>query len=63
MKSVEARIAYYTKKVAQYGEIHLSKRRNPYRLGRLMAYKKAIHETIEKEKTPTAMDVSKHLNI
>lgn len=60
MKSIEARISYYTNKVAQYGAIHPSKRRNLYRHGRLMAYKKAMHEMIEKEKTPTAMDVSKH---
>ncbi|MDM8098700.1 hypothetical protein [Oceanobacillus oncorhynchi] len=43
------RISYYTKKVAQFGAIHPSKRRNPYRHDRLMLYKKLMHEQIEKE--------------
>jgi len=47
MKSVEKRISYYLKKVAEFGSIHFSKRRNPYRYNRLMAYKKLMHEQIE----------------
>ncbi|GIO18106.1 hypothetical protein J18TS1_12060 [Oceanobacillus oncorhynchi subsp. incaldanensis] len=43
------RIAYYTKKVAQFGAIHPSKHRNPYRHNRLMLYKKLMHEQIAKE--------------
>lgn len=43
------RIAYYTKKLAQFTAIHPSKPRNPYRHDRLMLYKKLMHEQIEKE--------------
>lgn len=59
MKTIDVRIAYYTKKVAQYGETHISKRRNPYRQVRLTAYQKAMHQIIDEEKTPFAEDVSK----
>lgn len=49
MKPVEARIAYYLFKVVQYGGIHASKRRNPYRYDRLMSYKRLMHEQIDEE--------------
>lgn len=47
MKSITKRISYYTRKVAQYTAIHPSKRRNPYRHDRLMAYKKILGKQIE----------------
>lgn len=49
MKPITERIRYYTKKVADYGAIHPSKRRNPYRQDRLIAYKKVMHKQIERE--------------
>ncbi len=41
---IEKRISYYTRKVAEYGSIHVSKRRNKYRHDRLMNYKRKINE-------------------
>lgn len=43
---MDKRIAYYTKKVAEYGAIHHSKHRNPYRADRLLKYRKMMHERI-----------------
>ena len=43
---LDKRIAYYTKKVADYGSIHPSKRRNSFRHERLLLYKKLLHEKI-----------------
>lgn len=40
------RIAFYTKKVAEYASIHVSKRKNPYRYKRLLLYKELMHEKI-----------------
>ncbi|GIP64545.1 hypothetical protein J32TS6_31000 [Virgibacillus pantothenticus] len=50
---LDKRIAYYTKKVADFGSIHPSKRRNPYRHERLLLYKKLLHEKIY-ENRPSA---------
>lgn len=47
---IEHRIAYYTRKVAEFGAIHITKKRNPYRDDRLMAYKKLMHNQIEVER-------------
>lgn len=44
---MEKRISYYTRKVAEYGAIHFSKRRNPYRYKRLMQYKQLLNEQIK----------------
>jgi len=41
---LEKRISYYTRKVAEYGAIHVSKRRNSYRYDRLMQYKQQLNE-------------------
>jgi len=41
---LEKRIAYYTKKVAEYGSIHFTKRRNPYRHERLFLYKELLNK-------------------
>ncbi|MFZ3576768.1 hypothetical protein [Virgibacillus sp. DJP39] len=41
---MDKRIAFYTKKVAQYGSTHVSKRRNQYRYDRLMQYKSKLNE-------------------
>ena len=49
MKTNVKRIAYYLKKLADYNSIHPSKRRNPYRQDRLIAYKKVMHKQIERE--------------
>lgn len=49
MKTSIDRIPYYLKKVADFGSIHPSKRRNPYRMNRLNTYKQLMHEQIEKE--------------
>lgn len=46
MKTIVERIAYYTRKVAQAGAIHPSRRRNPYRHARLMSYKTEMHRRI-----------------
>lgn len=46
MRGVEHRIAYYLKKVSQFTSTHPSKKRNPYRHERLMAYKEAMHKRI-----------------
>lgn len=47
MKSLDARIAYYTRKVSEYLSIHHTKPRNRYRSDRLLAYKKAMHKRIQ----------------
>lgn len=47
MKSLDARIAYYTRKVAEYTAIHPSKPRNRYRADRLLGYKKSLHRRIQ----------------
>ncbi len=44
---IEKRIAYYTRKVSEYGVTHISKNRNKYRADRLTRYKKLMHERIE----------------
>lgn len=52
MKSTAQLIAYYTRKVAQYGSVHPSKARpraNKFRYARLMAYKTAMHKRITSE--------------
>lgn len=46
---IEKRICYYTRKVMEYGQVHVSKKRNKYRFNRLMQYKKAMHERIGSE--------------
>lgn len=46
---IEKRIAYYTRKVAEFGEIHPSKRRNPYRYSRLEYYRLKLKELIVNE--------------
>jgi hypothetical protein len=46
-KDVVDRIVYYVGKVAQKAAIHPSKRCNPYRHKRLMAYKAEMHRRIE----------------
>lgn len=48
MKSNVNRISYYTKKVAEYGSMHHSRKRNRYRFNRLMAYKKLMHDQFNK---------------
>lgn len=42
----DKRISYYTRKVAEYGSIHVTEKRNPYRFDRLMKYKKLMHDNI-----------------
>lgn len=49
MKTSVDRIPYYLCKVAEFGSIHPSKKRNPYRHQRLMNYKYAMHQIIESE--------------
>lgn len=44
---IEKRIAYYARKVSEYGATYISKNRNNYRADRLMLYKKLMHERIE----------------
>ncbi len=44
---IEKRIAYYARKVSEYGATHISKNRNKYRADRLTRYKKMMHEGIE----------------
>ncbi|MEH7419274.1 hypothetical protein V7266_29020 [Neobacillus drentensis] len=54
-KDITHRIAYYTKKIAEKGSIHPSKkqpRAYTYRSQRLMAYKRIMHELIAKKETP-----------
>jgi len=41
---LEKRIEYYTRKVAEYGAIHVTKRRNSYRYDRLIHYKQRLNE-------------------
>jgi len=41
---LEKRIAFYTRKVAAYGAIHVSKGRNKYRYNRLMQYKQRLNK-------------------
>jgi hypothetical protein len=51
-KQLVDRIAYYTRKIAEKGSIHPSKkqpRAYTYRNERLMVYKKLMHQLIEKE--------------
>lgn len=43
---IDKRIAYYTRKVAEFGAVHITKRRNKYRANRLLAYKKLLHQEI-----------------
>jgi hypothetical protein len=48
-KDITHRIAFYTRKVAQYGSVHPAKKRPPahtFRCDRLLAYKKRMHELI-----------------
>lgn len=45
-KPIEARISYYTRKLAEYFGTHVTKGRNRYRLARLAYYQKAMHERI-----------------
>lgn len=59
---LDKRIAYYTKKVADFGSIYPSKRRNPYRHERLLLYKiykKLLHEKIY-ENRPSAFGGSNY---
>lgn len=44
---MEKRIAYYTRKVTEYGAVHISKRRNKNRVDRLLKYKKTMIERID----------------
>jgi len=49
---MDKRIAYYTRKVAEWGAVHHTKRKNPYRYDRLMKYKKLMHQKLlDKKKT------------
>jgi len=52
MQSIDARIAYYTRKVAEYGSIHWDKRpkRFKYRCDRLLDYKARMHELINESR-------------
>jgi hypothetical protein len=53
MKPIDARIAYYLRKVAQKSAIHPAKlqpRAHKYRHQRLMAYKAEMHRRIEAER-------------
>ena len=43
---MDKRIAYYTRKVAEYGATHKQANRNQYRHDRLMAYKAEMHRRI-----------------
>jgi len=45
---LERRIAYYSRKVRDYGAIHVTKRRNSYRYDRLMQYKTRLNELATK---------------
>jgi len=49
-KPLDARIAYYTKKVAEYVAIHPSNPRNPYRYERLVNYKRELNRRIKEQK-------------
>ena len=51
MKSLADRIEYYTRKVAEYGAVHITKKRNRYRYDRLMKYKALMMEQVEREAT------------
>lgn len=44
---IDKRIAYYTRKVAEFGAVHITNRRNQYRQERLLAYKKLLHQQIQ----------------
>lgn len=41
---LDKRIAFYTEKVAEYGRIHVTRRRNQYRYDRLVRYKRRLDE-------------------
>lgn len=48
-KDVSRRIAFYTRKVAEYGSVHPAQvrpRSYKYRSGRLTLYKKLMHDVI-----------------
>ncbi|WP_197035847.1 hypothetical protein [Virgibacillus halodenitrificans] len=45
---MDIRIAYYTRKVAEYVAKHISKGHNPYRYDRLMAYKSELNRRLRK---------------
>lgn len=47
---MEKRISYYTRKVAEYGAIHVTKRSNKFRKERLIQYKSKLHLLIELSK-------------
>lgn len=50
MKSIPHRIAYYTRKAAEYGSIHPARvkpKAYRYRVERLMVYKQLLHKQIE----------------
>jgi hypothetical protein len=52
-KNITYRIAYYTKKVAEFGSIHPSKKQPKsytYRHKRLMSYKKLMSQKINQSK-------------
>lgn len=49
-KPLDARIAYYTRKVAEYGAIHPSNPHNPYRYERLANYKRELNRRIKEQK-------------
>jgi len=44
---MDKRISYYTRKVAEFGAVHVSKKRNQYRYDRLMNYKRRLSELAE----------------
>lgn len=44
---LEKRIEYYAKKVAEYGQTHVSKRWRQYRYERLMQYKQRLDELVK----------------
>lgn len=47
---LEKRLAYYSRKVAEYGSIHVTKRRNQYRYDRLIQYKERLNELTQEVK-------------
>lgn len=50
---LEKRIAYYTRKVAEYGSTHFTKRRNRYRNERILLYKELLNKKIHEHKSST----------
>ncbi|WP_158211757.1 hypothetical protein [Alkalihalobacterium alkalinitrilicum] len=55
-KDITHRIDYYTRKVAEKASIHPAKkppRSYTYRQGRLMTYKKLMHQEIERDMEKT----------